>query len=194
MLYLVRHGQTTANAARVVQDQRDPELTEVGVRQAATLVSVLPAAARVVSSPLRRARVTAAALDRPVEVDDRWIEIDFGELEYRPVAEIRESVWPKWREDPEWVPAGGESLGDVARRVGPACDALAALAVEGDVIVVAHVTPIKLAVAWALGVGPEVAARMTVDLASITTVEVRPDRLPVLRSFNDRAHVARGEG
>jgi broad specificity phosphatase PhoE len=127
VLYLARHGQTTANAAGLVQGQRDPELTEVGVRQAATLVSVLPAAARVVSSPLRRARVTAAALDRPVEVDDRWIEIDFGELEYRPVAEIRESVWPKWREDPEWVPAGGESLGDVARRVGPACDALAAL-------------------------------------------------------------------
>ena len=35
-------------------------------------------ASRVVSSPLRRARDTAAALGPPVTVDERWTEIDYG--------------------------------------------------------------------------------------------------------------------
>ena len=59
---------------------------------------------------------------------------------------------------------------------------------EGDVIVVSHVSPIKAAVAWALGVDQRVSWRMFVALASITRIDLTA-RGPVLRSFNETAHV-----
>ena len=48
---------------------------------------VLPAA-RVVSSPLRRTRETAEAFGRPVEIDERWIELDYGELDGTPLRDV----------------------------------------------------------------------------------------------------------
>ena len=56
-------------------------------------------------------------------------------------------------------------------------------------VVVSHVSPIKAGVAWALGTGDEVAWRMYVALASITRVGVT-ERGPILRSFNEVAHLA----
>ena len=59
----------------------------------------------------------------------------------------------------------------------------------GDVVVVSHVSPIKAGVAWALGTGDEIAWRMFVALASVTRIAVS-DRGPLLRSFNEVAHLA----
>ncbi|SUZ62101.1 uncharacterized protein METZ01_LOCUS14955, partial [marine metagenome] len=42
----------------------------------------------VVSSPLLRTRRTAEAFGMDVEVDDRWIEMDYGEFDGRPVADV----------------------------------------------------------------------------------------------------------
>ena len=55
-------------------------------------------------------------------------------------------------------------------------------------LVVSHVSPIKAAVAWALDVGDGVAWRMFVAVASITRIAVT-DRGPILRSFNEVAHL-----
>jgi broad specificity phosphatase PhoE len=60
---------------------------------------------------------------------------------------------------------------------------------DRDVVVVTHVSPIKAAVAWALGVGDEVAWRMWVGPASITRIGVA-DAVPSLRSFNEIGHLA----
>ena len=62
-------------------------------------------------------------------------------------------------------------------------------AADRDVVVVSHVSPIKAAVAWALGVGDEVAWRMWVAPASITRIGCR-GATPSLRSFNETAHLA----
>lgn len=146
-------------------------------------------AATVVSSPLRRARETAEAFGLPVRLDERWIELDYGQFEGRVAAEMRSSLRRGW-DDPEWAPPGGESLAAVTRRVAGACEEFAADAsTAGDVIVVTHVSPIKAAAAWALGTGPEVARRMHVDVASITTVVVRAGGVPLLTSFNQTAHL-----
>jgi broad specificity phosphatase PhoE len=76
-------------------------------------------------------------------------------------------------------------------RVRAACEALSADAkdADGDVVVVTHVSPIKAALAWALGVGEEVAWRTFVAPASITRIGFGP-RGPVLHSFNEVAHLA----
>jgi broad specificity phosphatase PhoE len=149
----------------------------------------------VVSSPLRRARETAEAFGLPVRLDERWIELDYGQFEGQGAGELRASLQRGWN-DPDWAPPDGESLAAVARRVAAACEELAVdgpPAVDGDVIVVTHVSPIKAATAWALGTGPEVAWRMHVDVASITTIAVREGGVPLLTSFNQTAHLAPNE-
>jgi broad specificity phosphatase PhoE len=184
MLWLVRHGQTAENARGLLLGRADPPLSEVGRRQAVALAQVVPPQGRVVSSPLRRARETAEALGRPAEVDDRWIELDYGTLDGCRPDEVDEAVWERWRSDPFFVPGGGESLSAMGERVRAACEQLMTDARDRDVVVVSHVSPIKAAIAWALQVGEAVAWRMFVRDGSIARIRI--DRWgPVLVSFNE---------
>lgn len=188
MLILVRHGQTQTNAEGRLLGRADPPLTELGRRQAATLAAAVGPVDRVVSSPLARARETAAVFGAPVEIDERWIEVDYGEYEGRLLADVPVEVWKQWRSDLDFCPPGGESMRAAAARVREACASLTAEAAEGNVVVVSHVSPIKAAVAWALGVGDEVMWRLYLDVASISRVGVGPGG-PVLRTYNDTTHL-----
>jgi len=193
LLILVRHGETQANARHLLQGRADLSLNERGCRQARAVASVASGASLVVCSPLRRARETAAVMPGrsagDVVVDERWVEIDYGELDGRPVGEAWTPLWERWRRDPEFAPPGGESLAAVGRRVRAACDDLVQAASSTDVVVVTHVSPIKAAVIWALGVGDEAAWRMFCDVASVTRLDIG-ERGPVLRSFNEVHHLA----
>jgi broad specificity phosphatase PhoE len=184
VLVLVRHGQTDANARGLLLGRADPPLSELGRSQAAALAALVPADARVVASPLLRTQETAAAFGRPVDVDERWIELDYGQFDGRPVGDVPPEVWREWRADPHFVPAGGESLAMLGLRVRAACEDLLDEARDRDVVVVSHVSPIKAAIGWALGVGDEVGWRMFVKLASIARVAVGPWG-PSLHSFNE---------
>jgi broad specificity phosphatase PhoE len=190
VLILVRHGRTDANASGLLLGRRlDPALDDLGARQAAALRSLVGGAARVVTSPLRRTRETAAALGLPVEVDERWIELDYGTFDGTPMRDLPAETWAAWREDLAFVPGGGESLAALGARIRTACDALAAEAAERDVVVVTHVSPIKAAVAWALGVGDEVVWRMWCAPGSVTEIATAGPS-PSLRSYNGTAHLA----
>ncbi len=185
MLFIVRHGQTAANADGLILGRADPSLTDVGRRQAAALAQALPSPARVVASPLRRARETAAAFGVPVEIDERWIELDYGVLDGAPAASIGKDLWAQWRADPHFAPSGGESLTALGARVRESCDELAGEAAERDVVVVTHVSPIKAAVAWALGVGDEVAWKLFVEDAAVCRIRIGPFG-PLLTAFNQQ--------
>ena len=121
-----------------------------------------------------------------MEVDERWVELDYGALDGRPVAEVTASVWDRWRGDAGYSPGGGESLRALSARVREACLALAADAAAGVVVVVTHVSPVKAAIAWALDVPDEVAWRMYVEDAGLARIDFGPDG-PVLRWFNRHA-------
>ncbi|HZQ26504.1 MAG TPA: histidine phosphatase family protein [Acidimicrobiales bacterium] len=191
MLYLVRHGQTTWNASGLLLGRADPPLTSVGEAQAgavaAWLGAMLAPGARVVSSPLVRARATASALGLPVEVDERWVEVDYGSYDGMPLADVPASVWAEWRADAGFTPPGGESLAAVGTRVRQACASLQADAAEGDVVVVSHVSPIKAAVAWAVDAPDTSSFRMHLDVAAVCRIAITPDGRPVLRTFNETA-------
>jgi broad specificity phosphatase PhoE len=192
MLILVRHGETDANARGVLLGRAESGLSEAGRRQAALLATALGARrpeTRVLSSPLSRTMATAEILTGgvgDVEVDDRWIELDYGDLDGTPLKDVPPEVWTRWRADPDFVPAGGESLRALGKRVGDACTELLADAADRDIVVVTHVSPIKAAAAWALGVGDEVTWRLFVAPGSITRIAGRPHGA-VLVSFNETA-------
>ncbi len=183
-LVLVRHGQTAANASGLLLGRADPPLTELGRAQAAALAARLPTPAAVVCSPLLRARDTAAAFGQPLRVDERWIELDYGEWDARPVEDVPPAVWQQWRSDTGFTPPHGESLAALHDRVCHACEDLARAAAHSDVVVVTHVSPIKAAIAWTLGVSPAIAWRMYVDEAALSRIDITPHG-PLLRTFNE---------
>jgi broad specificity phosphatase PhoE len=185
MLLLVRHGSTAANADRLLLGRADPPLSAVGRKQAEALARWLPHDARVVASPLLRTRETAEAFGRPYDIDERWIELDYGELDGVPLSDVPAEVRAKWRGDPSFVLPGGESLAALGVRVRAACDELLDEVRAHDVIVVSHVSPIKAAIAWALSVGDEIAWRMFVEVGSIARIDADSFG-PILRSLNER--------
>lgn len=190
MLVVVRHGRTEANAGGLLLGRADPALDDVGVQQAKAVAAAVGAVDRVMASPLRRARETAAAFGVPVEVDERWIELDYGDWDGRPVGEVPAEVWGAWRRDLRFCPPGGECLADLGERVRAACEDLLPDAAERTVAVVTHVSPVKAATAWALGVGDDATWRMYVAPASITRIEIRNGDRPVLVSFDETGHLS----
>jgi probable phosphoglycerate mutase len=198
-LYLVRHGRTEANASGLLLGRLDPPLDELGRAQAgavaAAVVAEPPRVDRVISSPLARTRETAAriaaAAGVEVEVDERWIELDYGEYDGVKMSELPTDVWATWRRDVTFTPPGGESLVQLRARVDAALDDLLGEsgASTDAVVVVSHVSPIKAAVAWTLGVGDEVSWRMFLAPASVCRVRLDP-RGPSLLGYNDVGHLA----
>jgi broad specificity phosphatase PhoE len=194
VIVLVRHGRTGHNAAGRLLGRLDPPLDELGERQAAAVAGALAGLRepRVVTSPLVRAGATARALQEglgaPVTVDDRWIELDYGDWDGLPLADVPPETWRAWRSGAGFRPPGGETLADLGERVRAALADLAAEAVDRDLVVVSHVSPIKAAVAWALGVGDEVSWRLFLAPASITLVKIGGAG-PSLHGFNDVAHL-----
>jgi probable phosphoglycerate mutase len=200
VLILVRHGESSANAAGLLLGRTDAELTEWGRTQAASVRRLLRRPVELVrTSPLARARDTAALLgvDAPIVIDDRWVEVDYGEFECQPLREIPAEVWRNWRSDPGFRPAGGETLAEVDTRVAAACrelfaaDGSGARSPGGDVVVVSHVTPIKAAVAWALGAGAGLSWRLHLNTASVTRIGWGNGG-PVLHGYNEVAPTDEG--
>jgi broad specificity phosphatase PhoE len=184
VIAFVRHGETPPNRAGLLLGRTDAALTDDGRAQAERLAEALAGleVARVITSPLRRARDTAApiaaACGEAVEVDDRLVEIDYGEWEGRPLADLDPEVVARWRRNSGFSPPGGESLEVVADRVASFCDETLD---DRVVVAVSHVSPIKAAVTWTLRVPAELAWRMRLEVASITRI----GRGPVLLSFNE---------
>ena len=192
LLTLVRHGQTAANAQNLLQGHINHPLDEVGLAQVSLLGGALQKIApvsRVVASPLQRAQQTAQAISQglsqhiEVETDPRWIELNYGDFDGQPVSSVSPEQWATWRTDEHFRPPHGETLAELSVRVHEAIDALLADSVSAHIVVVSHVSPIKAAVAWALGVGVEVSWRTALDRASMTTVRLDAKH-PALKTFN----------
>jgi probable phosphoglycerate mutase len=116
----IRHGETTWNVDTRIQGHLDIPLSETGRRQAERMALALaddPITA-IYASDLTRAWETAHYLGRELGVEvtkeEGLRERGFGDFEGKTFAEI-EALLPeqslRWRKrDPEFAPAGGESL------------------------------------------------------------------------------------
>ncbi len=105
MIYLVRHGETEFNRERRLQGHVDSALTELGLRQAQAVAALLRRLTeaergwRIISSPLGRARSTAAAISEALgtdgfETDPRLIEVSWGDWDGRLRSEL-EAAFPQ---------------------------------------------------------------------------------------------------
>ena len=198
-LLLVRHGETALSVDRRFSGAGDPPLTETGRAQAVALAERAASfddVAAVWSSPLARAYDTAVAvgtaLGLEVRVDERLRECDFGAWEGLTFAEIQGrdgDLLASWMGDSDVAPPEGESFAAVTRRVRQARDAILAAHPGQRVVVVSHVTPIKVLLQLALDAPPSVLYRLFLDLASISQADWYPDGQAMVRRVNDVAHL-----
>jgi len=196
---LLRHGQTPMSVQKRYAGRSDVPLTDLGVQQAAAAAKRLASAGLdvIVTSPLERAVRTAeevaAASGAPVVADEGFRETDFGAWEGRTFAEVRER-WPAemtaWLADPAVAPPGGESFAEVSERVTAALNRVLAARERQAILIVSHVTPIKMLVAAALLAPPAALYRMHLDVAALSRIDWYADGPAVLRSFNDTSHLA----
>jgi probable phosphoglycerate mutase len=191
VIILIRHGQTTTNAKGLLVGRSDPALTELGERQALALVPLLAGVQEVWTSPLGRARETAqlALPHLRAHVRESFIEVDYGALEGEPISAVSAEHWQAFETDHDVALGNGESLASVDARVQAELDALlvdpASLLHQAHehLAIVSHVSPIKSAAVWALGVPGSVAWRTRLDNGSITTIGTRRSS-PLLVHFN----------
>ena len=153
-LILIRHGETDWNVTGRYQGQDDPPLNAKGLAQARELANALREVPLdvLVSSPLRRAyrtaEILAEALELPLHVEPRLMEINQGDWQGRLRAEIA-GRYPEqfrlWETEPWQVtPPGGEHLSQVQARVYAALDDILVRYEGQRVGVVAHRIPIAL--------------------------------------------------
>jgi broad specificity phosphatase PhoE/ribonuclease HI len=196
--HLLRHGQTEHTPERRYSGRNDLALSRSG-RAEATAAAARAAELGievVVASPLRRTRETAeivaATLGLPVTFDEDLIELDFGDIEGLTFDEAR-SKHPlavrRFGSDVTVAAPGGESIADVSNRVARARRRILSQHAGRTVLVVSHVTPIKLLLAAGLGAGDEVVHRVFLEAASLCSVAWSSDGRASVRLVNDTSHL-----
>ena len=181
MIYLLRHGETVANQEGRLQGRSDSPLTLKGVAQIRAIGALLreqvaePSGFSVKSSPLGRARRSAAIVcqtlgleSRTVACDPRLAEISFGDWDGLMVPEVDAAHPDAWarREADRWtfVAPGGESYALVAARVG---EWLRAQPVEARLIVVCHGAVSRVLRGLYAGLPPAECVKLTQDQTNL---------------------------
>lgn len=198
LIFLIRHGETAANASRIVQTP-DVPLSERGIAQAERLAMRLArhGVEAIVSSDYARAQMTAvrirSATDAAIELSPELRERNFGILRGRSYAECPADIFA-----PDYAPPGGETWGEFHARVARAWGRITAVAgdMRGNLAVVSHGLVCRSVVERLVGLGDRVSPAHWPN-ASLTILSAE---MPwtVLR-LNCTEHVAdlggaRGEG
>jgi broad specificity phosphatase PhoE/ribonuclease HI len=200
-LILVRHGETALTAQGRYSGRGDVPLSERGEAQAMAAAGRVAGIARdvaaVATSPLSRCTRTAeliaaelGGVDVTVVAD--FIECDFGAWEGLTFAEAQER-WPDvmdaWLDSTSVAPPGGESFDAVAARARKAMGTVLRAYPSSVVVVVSHVSPLKLILRDALAAGDAFLHRLFLDPAGVSTMDVWPDGNVAVRSVNETAHL-----
>jgi phosphoserine phosphatase len=199
-LVVVRHAETEWNREGRYQGWRDTALSEIGRAQAHAVGRLLarqPLAA-VWSSPLQRARDTAAAIAAPqglvVREAPAFREMRFGEWEGLTRDQVRVSFpaqYRGWSETPHLVvPPGAETLDEVRARVLGGLEEVREAHDGQTVCVVAHGVSIRILILDALGLGLDRLWSLHVAATGISELEFRDDWAAVHR-MNTLVHLER---
>jgi probable phosphoglycerate mutase len=200
-LMLIRHGETAMTQEKRYSGRHDVPLTEHGLAQAQATAQRVAAlgvpVSAVVSSPLIRCVRTAEAIagalgDLPVITADGLIECDFGDWDGLTFGEVRKRFGAEldvWLSSTAISPPGGESFQRVAKRAQRVIAELITAYPAQCVVVVSHVSPIKLVLRDALAAGDALLHRLYLDPAGISVVDYWPDGGVAVRSVNDTSHV-----
>lgn len=141
-LILVRHPKPLCQRG-ICYGRLDLECEPEAVETAVARLGELAAAARVFSSPARRARDLAARLSAEAIVDPRLQELDFGDWEGRRWQDLGREAIEAWRVGlPDLAPPNGETLSAMAARCADWLKTLQPS--ESPTLTVTHAGPIRV--------------------------------------------------
>lgn len=181
-LFLVRHGQTSANVDHVWHGHTDTPLTELGVEQTRRLGeyfhNYVPNIHAIYSSPLQRARHTAEQIARAggfeVRFDPRLMEFGAGDFEGKSFHELKNDYGfiDRVIEDEHHRAPGGESRAEVTERFVEAVDGFLLNHPGENIVVVAH----GLAIAFALShwIDKDRSKWMNYQISNTSVTEICP--------------------
>ena len=188
-LVLVRHGETEWSKSGQHTGRTDIPLTDHGIEQAKRAGRYLAdrTFALALSSPLQRARDTAALVGVDPDLDEDLLEWDYGAYEGLTTPQIkvlRHGPWDLWTDG---VPAGdtpGENAAEVRVRVERILDRARPVLADGqDAIVVAHGHVLRaLGAAW-IRLAPQDGAVLKLGTASVSVLGYEHGR-PVVDTWN----------
>ena len=194
MVLLVRHGQTATTGAVLPGRAPGLHLAARGRREVEALaerIGQLKTVTAVYSSPLERARETAAVIARTrrlaVHVEPGLTECDVGRWTGLRLTELRKAA--EWRIVQRYPSGfrfpGGESFTEMQARITSALARLQARHSGESIVAVSHADPIKAAVAHALGIHLDFFQRIMISPGSVTAIAYGPDG-PVVLTVNSR--------
>ncbi|MEW6096836.1 MAG: histidine phosphatase family protein [bacterium] len=160
-IILVRHGQTAWNKEEIFRGRIDIDLDETGISQAKLLAKRLGELQinAVYSSPLKRALNTAIPIANyhglKVNIDDHFIDINYGNWEGKSNEEVKETfkdLYQKWIKDPHLLRIpDGETLDEVRIRAVTGLNQILAKHGEETIAIVSHRVVNKVLICALLG-------------------------------------------
>ena len=187
LITLARHGETKWSRTGQHTGTTDLPLTDEGERQAAALAARVAEGGfdLVLSSPARRAADTAKAFGFGFTIDERLVELDYGEYEGLTTVQIRgrRPAWDLWFDG---CP-GGETVDEVGERV----DAVLQHLVESEarsVLLIGHSHTFRVLTARYLGLEPHAGRLFKLDTATLSELGEYHAR-PVVLRWNSADHL-----
>lgn len=184
-LYIVRHGQSQANAKGILQGSKiDTPLTTKGIDQARATKEALATInfSKVVASPLLRAAQTAsiiAGFDKTITFDPRLVEYDYGHWD----GMLEADVWSKYPQyfdakhnllPNSWEQSGGDSYDEVKAKIAELFAELVKKYPNDSVLIVSHGFTIKLMLDYVLGITNLVNMNEPIN-AAVSLIELTDD-------------------
>ena len=200
---LIRHGETDWNTKQIFRGRKDIPLNEVGLAQAKAVgVSLSDIQIDAIySSPLGRALETAKVLAESrsleVELEEGFIDIDFGKwqgITHEKVKEEYESLYEMWLKNPQMVTfPGGESLKDVRTRSMEALEKVIKKHPGKTIAIVSHRVLNKVLLCSVLGLELSHFWYIKQDTCAINRLEYKDGKF-YLTLLNDTCHLKKVEG
>lgn len=197
-LLLVRHGDTELNSRERYWGHSDVTLSKAGLKQAEKLRERL-ASERIdviYASDLERSWLTANIIAQKhrleVTICPELREFNFGAVEgltFDEISHLHPELAEFWASrNPKLRFPGGESLGDLRRRLNRFRQRLEKHTSQETILIVAHAGALRILLCQLLGIGQYHWRQLRLNLASLSIVETYPERT-VLSLLNDVSHL-----
>ena len=169
-IFLIRHTKTDTLAG-LCYGQTDVPLAATFAEEVRALHLKLPVVTEhclVFSSPLRRCRDLAQTFQKPIQVDNRLLELNFGDWENRLFDEIDAALLKKWTENfVTHAPPNGETFNGLCFRAGQFWEDLLSKTQAEQVLLITHAGVIRALLTHILQLPPANAFKFRVDVGSI---------------------------
>lgn len=178
--YLVRHGSNDWLGKGLAGRLPGVHLNKEGREQAERLAEWLASRAisRIFSSPLERSLETAEPLVRrtglPLEIDQRLLEIDFGDWSGKTLSELDpQEHWQRFNSFRSGTRApNGESMIDLQARMISLIDLLRANYPHDSIALFSHADPIRTVLCYYLGMPIDFYGRLEISPGSCSILKV----------------------